>query len=401
MKIIHPFSEPSNKKFIISTSYNYYINDDKDKSYLDGISGLYNCPLGYSVQSIKDKISQALFHLPTSHIFSSTINEKQSNVYVNELTSSLFNIIPFGKSIFFANSGSEAIDGAINICKQNSESNKKVILSFTSSYHGSTINGLSISGNLSEESKLNQFIDFYYFYDNRTPKEYISYVESRIIETGPENILAFIVEPMIGSSGGFFMKENILPELKKLLNKHSIYFILDEVITGFGRLGTIFAWEKYNVIPDLLILSKAITNGYMPLSCVITSFEHNIMSKFGYTTSGHPVSCAAATESIKLILESQKNINGLEKYIKFKIENIKDKFYKIEQEGLFIALHFSNSDNFYSPNLSINSGGILAAKIKENGVILRGNPKSLILCPGYNMEYDQIDIIFDAIQNEC
>jgi putrescine aminotransferase len=335
MNLLHPFSKIKNNETVVSSAYDYYIVSD-NKTYLDGISGLYNCPLGYSAQSIKDKMNEAMQTLPSSHIFASTINESQTNIYAVKLKETLGELIPFSKNLFLSNSGSEAVDGAITLCKNHSGSTKSIILSYTGSYHGSTSSGLSASGNLSIHSDNNVFIDFYYFYDRRTPEEYISYVEDRILEIGPEKILAFIVEPMIGSGGGFFMKENILPALGRLLKKYNIYFILDEVISGFGRLGHMFAWQVYNVTPDILILSKAITNGYASLSCCITSFDINIeMMQFGFSNAGLPVSCAASLESITLICNALDAdvINTLSSYISNKIKEYKidEKFYKIEK----------------------------------------------------------------------
>jgi putrescine aminotransferase len=405
MNLLHPFSKIKNNENTISSAYDYCIVSD-NKIYLDGISGLYNCPLGYSVQSIKDKMIEAIQMLPSSHIFSSTISESQTNIYTVKLQELLKNLIPFSRNLFLSNSGSEAIDSALNLCKTHSKSSKSIILSYTNSYHGSTFSGLAASGNLSMSSSNNIFIDFYYFYDKRFPKEYITYVENKILEIGPEKILAFIVEPMIGASGGFFMKENILPLLASLLRKYNIYFILDEAITGFGRMGYIFAWQKYNVIPDVLVLSKAITNGYVPLSCCITSFDFNNeeVIQYGFSTAGHPVSCSAAIESIFLICQAVEGdiINNLGDYILDKIKeyDLDKKFYKIEMEGLFIAFHLSDNINEYTPSPVLNKGGDLALNLRSKGIILRGNSKSLIFSPGYYMSYDQVNHILKTISNE-
>lgn len=401
MNTLHPFSKIDNQKSIILSAENYNILAD-DKIYLDAISGLYNCPLGYSVESIKCKMTEALSVLPCCHIFSSAPNISQQHPYLINLNNTLSKLIPFSKNIFFTNSGSEAVDSALNLCRRNSTPSKSIILSYNGSYHGSTFSGLAASGNLSQETVNNRFIDFYNFYDDRMPQEYLLYIENKILEIGPDNILAFVIEPFIGASGGFFMKENILPELKILLNKYQIYFILDEVISGFGRLGTMFSWQKYDVQPDVLILSKAITNGYAPLACCITSldFDENSMVSFGYTTAGNPISCAAAVASISLIKDAINNgtIYELEKSMQDKIMRYKihNKCYKIEVDGLFIALHFSQDKNRYIPYAD-NIGGKIALKIREKGIIVRGNPKSLIFSPGYYMTEFQIDRIIKTI----
>ena len=376
MKILHPFSKVNNIEIEIQKAYNYYLSD-RNKTYLDAISGLYNCPLGYSVPSIKCAIADALTEIPSNHIFSITPGFSQSNKYLTELKIALEKNIPFSKQLFVTNSGSEAVDSAIGLCKLHSKSDRYKIISYLGSYHGSTKTTLSASGNLSKADDQFSFVDFYTFYDTRTIDEYLQYVENRIIDIGPSKVLAFIAEPFIGASGGFFMKDNVLPGLKKILTKYGIYLILDEVISGLGRLGNMFAFEKYNVIPDILILSKAITNGYMPFACCVTSFEYDEEEaiSFGYTMSAHPASCAAATTSIRIIERCfySNVISTLNSLILSKLEtyNIASKCYKIENEGLFFAFHLSQEKENYIPySVTDNKGGKMAIKLREQGISL-------------------------------
>jgi adenosylmethionine-8-amino-7-oxononanoate aminotransferase len=401
MKILHPFSKVSNPEEEILGAEGYYL-DLIDGTRMDIISGIYNTPLGYSARSIKEEMYKALQRLPTAHIFSATPDVSQSHFYANDLSTTLSNLVPFGKSIFFTNSGSEAMDSAITLCKLRADSKRTVVLSYTSSYHGSTSNMLAASGNLAKNTQTNQFIDFYYFYDQRTIAEYLEYVENRIIEIGPETILAFIAEPMIGASGGFFMKDNVLPGLKAILEKYGILLILDEVISGFGRLGTMFAFERYNVQPDVLILSKAMTNGYMPMACCITSFDVDAESvSFGFSTAAHPVACAAALESIRLIeMCLTYNVGRLHSSVMqmFKQYRIYDHCYTIDSEGLFFALHFSKeSSRYVQHDVAENIGGRFTKQMRERGFITRGNPKSLILSPGYLMTDDMMDSVISNL----
>lgn len=408
MKTIHPFSKIGSEELTITGTYNYYVST-ADTTYLDGISGLYNCPLGYDEPFIRKAINECLENIPSSHIFSVTPNVSQSNIYLRRLEGILESVVPFAKHLYLTNSGAEAVDSAISLCKLHSKSARNRIMSYNMSYHGSTQATLSISGNLSNTDNL-QFVDFYKFSDTRTVDEYLKHIEKRILEIGPETILAFIAEPMIGASGGFLMKENILPGLKKILEKYGIYLILDEVISGFGRLGTMFAWEKYNVIPDILILSKGITNGYMPLACCLTSFEFNDgeVVPFGYTNAGNPASCAAAIASIDMmkrcVVDGTIDSLNTELFRLFSEYGITERCYKIDSSGLFVSLHFSQSVDSYVPfTKEKNIGGTLAEAARKRGVILRGNFRSLIVSPGYLMNFKQLEniaIVLDAVLNE-
>src|SRR5690606_18773427 len=142
-----------------------------------------------------------------------TPNVSQSNTYLKKLEDILQSVVPFAKHLYLTNSGSEAVDSAISLCRLHSKSFRNRIISYDISYHGSTQSTLSVSGNLSNTDNI-QFVDFYKFSDTRTINEYLDYIEKRILEIGPKTILAFLAEPMIGASGGFLMKENILPGLK-------------------------------------------------------------------------------------------------------------------------------------------------------------------------------------------
>jgi adenosylmethionine-8-amino-7-oxononanoate aminotransferase len=405
MKTLHPFSKINNSLAEVTTCNDYQVTVG-DKSYLDAISGLYNCPLGYSSDTIKTAIFDATNNLPSSHIFSIIPGISQTNIYLTALEDKLKQHIPFAEQLYITNSGSEAVDSAIGLCKLHSGSNRHKVMSYSGSYHGSTRATLSASGNLSVSNNEFIFVDFYSFYDNRSVDEYLDYIEGKIKRANPEKVLAFIAEPMIGASGGFFMKENILPKLKTLLNKYGIYLILDEVISGFGRLGEMFAWKKYNVIPDVLIVSKAITNGYMPLGCCVTTFKFDSDQAiaYGYTMAGHPISCAAALASIDIIRTciEDDTISELSNYVLDRLEkyDIESRCYKIDSSGLFIALHFSQyEDRYVQIDAAVNKGAALATKIRERGIITRGNPKSLIISPGYLMSKLQIDNIIKTISD--
>lgn len=387
MNIIHPFSNLTDNQITIDKAENYEIYSN-GKKYLDFISGLYNCPLGYSSTKIKNRIFKTFDELPTSHTFSLFPGYTQTNKYSEFLAEKLKKLIPFGKHISFTNSGSEAIDLSLRYAQSNYP-NKNKIISYNKSYHGSTMIANKISGNLNKNNLDNSYIDFYGF-DNKLSKDkYLEYVEDYIIKLDPNKILCFVAEPMIGASGGYLMKENVLPEIFSLCKKYKIITILDEVISGFGRLGEMFAFEKYNVQPDILILSKQITNGYLPLGCCILSDNISLPEQIsmGFTTSGNPVSCAAAIETIEILPERNSTANLLSNMIESLNNPI---IFKIEITGCFAAFHFSKSQKTLVP-FEYNIGGKLAEICFNKGLIVRGNPKSLILAPGYNLTYENFN----------
>jgi len=403
MKIIHPFSNTSSAEIEVESAEGYYVQYDNEKK-LDFISGLYNCPLGYSEQKLKNAIHRASNELPNSHVFAIHPELAQTNKYAVALTKKLKKLVYFGKYISYTNSGSEAVDLAIRYAWQKDKDiNKSKIISYKTSYHGSTSLTGSVSGNLNIDKHDRVYVDFYGYDKQYTKEEYISNFEKTILDNGPNTILCFVAESMIGSSGGFLMKENVLPELFEICKKYSIVTILDEVISGFGRLGEMFAFEKYNVKPDVLALSKQLTNGYLPMGCCILSDSFDLTNTpimMGYTMSANPITCAVAIEMIDLIPDR----SSTESELKILLEKIKGNtiVYAIEHAGCFAAIHFSKSINKLE-YFDFNIGGKIAEVCFNTGLIIRGNPKSIIFAPGYNMSREQFDdatsILLMAINN--
>lgn len=403
MKIIHPFSNVSSTEIEVEGAEGYYVQYGKDKR-LDFISGLYNCPLGYSEQKLKNAMYRAASELPNSHVFSIHPELSQTNKYATVLTQKLQKLVPFGKYISYTNSGSEAVDLSIRYAwMKHNNTDKTKIISFKTSYHGSTSLTGSVSGNLNTSKPHRVYVDFYGYDKQYTKEEYLINFEKTILDNDPNTIQCFVAEPMIGSSGGFLMKENVLPELFQICKKYSIVTILDEVISGFGRLGEMFAFEKYNVQPDILVLSKQLTNGYLPIGCCILfdSFDlSNTQIAMGYTTSANPITCSVASEMLELIPDR----SFVETELKILLEKVKDNkiVYAIEHAGCFAAVHFSKSTDKLE-YFDFNIGGKIAELCFNNGLIIRGNPKSIIFAPGYNMTSEQFsdatEIILMAIEN--
>jgi adenosylmethionine-8-amino-7-oxononanoate aminotransferase len=339
---------------------------------------------------IKNQIINALTELPTSHLFAIYPGTSQTNQYAEKLKDTLKELIPFGKYITFTNSGAEAVEVGLVHCMNANK--KQKIISYRNSYHGSTHLANQVSGNINTQVENRIYVDFYDYNSALSKEEYLSYIENTILNN--ESISCFIIEPMIGASGGFLMKENVLPEIYKICKRYGILVILDEVISGFGRLGDMFAFEKYKIIPDVLLLSKQITNGYMPLGVCILSDSFNLENldiKMGSTTAGNPTSCAAAIASIQLISQSNAARQHIEdQLISFKsIIEACNIVYKFEHSGCFASIHFSQKKDSLQI-FDYNIGGEVARLCYNKGLIIRGNPKSIIIAPGYNMLANQI-----------
>ena len=280
---------------VISATYDELLMSD-GKVYKDTMSGLWNVPLGYSNENIKQSMINQLVKLPYTSNFSGYHSETTEK-YANEICKRT-NM----SRVYFTNSGSAAVETAIKL------SGKQVAVCGKHSYHGSTI----LSANASDQ-------DINKFWNIQNPMSVHKFDGADQLESickGLFDLSFVIIEPVIGAGGVYEWQPEVWNILKEYQQKGGVV-ILDETVTGFGKLGTMFAFEKYNIEPDMIILGKGITNGYFPMgACLINERIEKTVKMFnhGFTYSGHPIGCAVALETLKEIDKldlEHKQINGI------------------------------------------------------------------------------------------
>ena len=264
----------------------------------DTMSGLWNVSLGYSNQNIKQSMMNQLVKLPYASNFSG-YHSATTEKYADEICKRTKM-----NRVYFTNSGSAAVETAIKL------TGKEIAVCGKHSYHGSTI----LSANASDQD-----INKFWGIQNPMSVHKFEDVEDLIsICKGLYDMSFVIIEPVVGAGGVYSWPSEIWKVLEEYQQKGGIV-ILDETVTGFGKLGTMFAFEKINFKPDMIVLGKGITNGYFPMgACLINErIEKSVkMFNHGFTYSGHPVGCAAALEVLKEIdrrsewLLEHKQING-------------------------------------------------------------------------------------------
>ena len=249
----------------------------------DTMSGLWNVTLGYSNNNIKQSMMNQLVKLPYASNFSG-YHSQTTEQYANEICKRT-NM----SRVYFTNSGSAAVETAIKL------TGKEIAVCGKHSYHGSTI----LSANASDQD-----INKFWGIQNPMSVHKFEDVEDLIsICKGLYDMSFVIIEPVVGAGGVYEWQPEIWKVLEEYQQKGGIV-ILDETVTGFGKLGTMFAFEKINFKPDMIILGKGITNGYFPMgACLISErIEKSVrMFNHGFTYSGHPIGCAAALETLKEI----------------------------------------------------------------------------------------------------
>ena len=280
---------------VITAKYDELLMSD-GKVYKDTMSGLWNVPLGYSNENIKQSMINQLVKLPYTSNFSGYHSETTEK-YANEICKRT-NM----SRVYFTNSGSAAVETAIKL------SGKQVAVCGKHSYHGSTI----LSANASDQ-------DINKFWNIQNPMSVHKFDGADKLASickGLFDLSFVIIEPVIGAGGVYEWQPEVWNILKEYQQKGGVV-ILDETVTGFGKLGTMFAFEKYNIEPDMIILGKGITNGYFPMgACLINERIEKTVKMFnhGFTYSGHPIGCAVALETLKEIDKldlEHKQINGI------------------------------------------------------------------------------------------
>jgi adenosylmethionine-8-amino-7-oxononanoate aminotransferase len=293
--------------------------DDAGKEYIDGMASLWYCNIGHGRKEMADAIAAQVTTLESYNNF-----DPFTTGITDELTDKLHSLSPMtGNRVFLCSSGSEAVDTAMKLARlahvQAGQPQRTMIISRGRGYHGTNFGGTSAQG-----LPLNKA-----GYDPLVPD--VSQVDPDDIEAlsvamsrDGERIAAVLVEPLQGAGGVFPPREGYLAQLRKLCDQHGAFLIFDEVISGFGRLGSWFAAQHYGVVPDFTCFAKAVTSGYVPLGGVFVGAaplraleaDKNFFLRTGYTYSGHATACAAALKNLEIIereglVERAKHVGAL------------------------------------------------------------------------------------------
>jgi len=322
---LHPFTDHAelrkNGVRVVTEAQGNHIFDSDGNRILDGMAGLWCVNAGYGRDELAQVAYEQMKELGYYNSFFKTTMPTTSLLAarVAELAPAHMN------QVFFGSSGSESNDTAIRTVRHfwalQGKPEKHVIISRHDAYHGSTIAAVSMGGMGAMQSQLGPMLPGFvhvmapYDFELAEPGESrdgfglraAAAVEEAILAAGPENVAAFVGEPIQGAGGVKIPPETYWPEIQRICRKYDVLLMLDEVITGFGRTGAWFAAQSMGIEPDTITVAKGITSGYQPLSAVIVGDR---MAKVlaeggeyyhGYTYSGHPVAAAVALENINIL----------------------------------------------------------------------------------------------------
>ena len=321
---LHPFTDHDRldaaQLRIITEAEGVYIYDSTGKSYLDAMSGLWCTNIGYGRASVADAVARQMQKLPYYNTFFKTAHPP-----VVALSETLARLTPEGITRFFYTSGgSEANDTVLRLVRTYwaalGQPQKQIVIARHNAYHGSSYASASLGGMQAMHAQGGlpipgiHHIDQPYWFDEggELDPETFGLQRARALETaierlGEDRIAAFIAEPVQGAGGVIIPPESYWPEIQRICDAHDILLIADEVICGFGRLGAWFGAQHYGIRPDIIVLAKGLTSGYLPLGAVgVSEAVAQGLGKggeffHGYTYSGHPAASAAALEVIAIM----------------------------------------------------------------------------------------------------
>lgn len=304
-RFLHPFAKPSRERFItVARGEGARIFDVDGREYIDGMASLWYCAVGHGRADMAAAIASQVSTIEAYSAF-----DPFTTRVADELCERIAALSPIADSrVFLCNSGSEAVDSAMKLARlahvQAGRPERTLIISRGRGYHGTNYGGTSAQGIPPNRAGYGPLVGDVIQVDPDDIEELAS-----VMSTNSERLAAVITEPVQGAGGVFPPTDEYLQQTRRLCDRHGAYLIFDEVITGFGRLGTWFGAQHFGVTPDLLTFAKAVTSGYQPLGGVILGravcepleADTGFLLRHGYTYSGHASACAAALENLDIM----------------------------------------------------------------------------------------------------
>lgn len=412
---------------VIERGEGIYVYDDQGNRYLEGMSGLWSVAVGFGEPRLVEAAQRQLARLPYYHTFT-----HKSHPAVIELAERLIGYTEGRMSkAFFTNSGSEANDTVIKLVWYYNNAlgrrDKKKIIARQRGYHGVTVASASLTGLAGNHTDFDlplpqvRHTACPHHYRNALPGEseedfatrLAGELDALIQQEGADTVAAFIGEPVMGAGGVIVPPRTYWEKIQAVCRKHDVLLIADEVITGFGRLGTRFGYERFGIEPDILVLSKQITSSYQPLGAVLINdrvagpvAEHSgKLGSFGhgYTASGHPVATAVALENLKII--DERNLIGQADEVGAQMQQMLRAYAdhplvgEVRGVGLIAGVELVADKTGKRQFDPLGKAGAYAyERAHDHGLIIRGIQDTIAFCPPLIIQPEQVRDMVDRFE---
>ncbi len=410
---------------IITRAEGSTIYDGEGNAILDGMAGLWCVNVGYGREELVRTAAEQMQELPFYNTFFKTATPP-TVMLAAKLAEKLGGKL---QHVFFNASGSEANDTVMRLVRYywslKGEPKRTVFISRRNAYHGSTMAGASLGGmahmhpigglpipgveHVAQPYKFNEgFREEEEAFGARVAQE----IEDRIIKVGPENVAAFIGEVVQGAGGVIIPPKGYWKRVEAICRKYGILLVVDEVITGFGRLGSWFGFHHFGVTPDLVPMAKGLSSGYLPISAVGVSSDivkvlrdGNGEFAHGYTYSGHPVAAVVALKNLEIIEREDlvgRVKNDIGPYFAEALSRLDDDPLVGETRSLgligAVEIVSRKGTNERFTGKEGKAGPIVRDTCIKNGLMVRGIRDSIVMCPPLIITRAEVDRMVDIIR---
>lgn len=412
----HPFTQMKDwlksDPLIIEKGEGHTLIDTHGHRYLDGVSSLWTNVHGHQKKEIDQAIQDQLKKIAHSTLLG------LANVPSIKLAEALIQMAPSGLTkVFYSDNGSTAVEVALKMAYQYWQyiepgSKRTKFIGFGEAYHGDTLGCVSVGGidlfHRAFRPLLFDVIRFpspYFFQDRKKTLQFLEQIKNKIKKHHKE-VIGIVMEPLIqGAAGMLTHPKGFLKEIRKICDYHNLLLIVDEVATGFGRTGKMFACEHEKVTPDLMAVAKGISGGYLPLAATLVKEkiyqaflgEYTELKTFfhGHTYTGNPLACAAGLASLEIFRKEnvlqkvQKKIIWLKKALKkfLKLSHVGE----IRQCGLMIGIELVKKKSpRQSYDFSERIGIRVCEEMRRRGVILRPLGNVIVLMPPLSIRVHEL-----------
>ena len=396
-----------------------HYTDSEGRKIFDGLSGLWTCGAGHGRQEINKAVTNQLNTLDYSPGF------QFGHPLSFQLANKVIELTPSGlNKVFFTDSGSETIDTVLKMARgywrNKGQPSKTKFIGRLKGYHGVNFGGLGVGGigfnrKLFGQSVEADHIPHTVLEENKFSRGMPAHgahladeLEELVLLHDASNIAAVVVEPMSGTSGVLPPPKGYLNRLRKICDDHDILLIFDEVITGFGRMGSYTGAEEFGVTPDMMTVAKQITNGSIPLGAVVVKSaiydafiesggpEYMVEFPHGYTYSAHPVACAAGIAALDLLVKENlvQRVKEMSSIFEEGIHSLRSAPFVTDIRNYGLAGGISLE---HYPGEPLRRPFELGVKCFEKGYYVRWGGDTVQLAPPFISSKDQIDSLINAV----
>ena len=425
--MIYPTTNPAmSETMVVARAEGPYIYDKQGKRYLEGMAGLWCTALGYGNEEIIEAAQRQMRELSFSHMFGGKTHSSAI-----ELADKLAAMVPMQDGrVFLGNSGSDANDTLLKLIRYHAEAsgqpNRIKVIAREQGYHGVTLASAALTAIPTNHAHFQLPFEAlgvlrtgsanYYrgASEGESEAEFVTRraqeLEALILAEGPETIAAMIAEPVSGAGGVIVPPEGYFEAIQAVLDRYGIWLWDDEVICGFGRLGTDFGANKMSMRPQMMTLAKALSSAYVPVSaaivqgdiadCINASATEVGVFGHGYTYSGHPLGCAVASKVIDIYVRDKifDHAATVGDYLQARLNEFADHplVGEVSGVGMIGAVELVADKESKKPFDGMKVGQFCAKAAEDNGLVIRplgGN--RVAVCPPLIIETTHVDELIE------